>query len=138
MPLLGERMCNASAEAVEDCTLCVMSQTDLERLVLGKPRVGLRMLEIMGRRLAAAEARLEDLAYRSVRGRLASLLLRLARDGDGTIEGVTHQDLGDTIGAYRETVTKILDDFQARGMVELGRRHIQVLRRDGLAEMLDE
>ncbi|HEY3078723.1 MAG TPA: Crp/Fnr family transcriptional regulator [Chloroflexota bacterium] len=138
MPLLGERMRNASAEAVEDCTLCVMSQTDVERLMLSKPRVALRMLAIMGRRLAAAEARLEDLAYRSVRARLASLLLRLERERGGVLEGVTHQELGDMVGAYRETVTKILDEFQQEGLVELGRRRIRVLRRDGLAVRLEE
>src|SRR5215470_18588049 len=68
MPLLGERMRNASAEAVDDCTLCVMSQPDIERLVLSKPKVALRMLEVLGRRLAKSEARLEDI-YRSVPAR---------------------------------------------------------------------
>jgi CRP-like cAMP-binding protein len=138
MPLLGERMRNASAEAVEDCTLCVMSQNDVERLILAKPRVALRMLQIMGRRLAAAEARLEDLAYKSVPGRLASLLLRLDREGDGVIEGVTHQELADMVGAYRETVTKILDELQEAGAVELARKRIHVLRRDKLTALLDE
>lgn len=138
MPLLGERMRNASAEAIDDCTLCVMSQRDVEQLILAKPRVGLRMLEIVGRRLAAAEARLEDLAYRSVRARLASVLLRLGREHDGTIEGITHQDLGDMVGAYRETVTKILDELQHDGTVELARKRIIVRRRDALTALLDE
>ena len=138
MPLLGERMRNASAEAVEDCTLCVMSRHDVERLILSKPQVALRMLEIVGRRLAAAEARLEDLAYRSVRARLASALLRLGKERDGAIEGVTHQDLGDMVGAYRETVTKILDELQQDGAVELARKRIHVRRRDKLATLLEE
>jgi CRP/FNR family cyclic AMP-dependent transcriptional regulator len=138
MPLLGERMRNASAEALEDCTLCVMSQRDVERLILEKPRVGLRMLEVVGRRLSQAEARLEDLAYRSVRARLASALLRLDREGGGEVAGLTHQELGDMVGAYRETVTKILDELQADGAVELGRRRIRVLRRERLAALLDE
>ena len=138
MPLLGERMRNASAEALSDCTLCVMSQADVERLVLSQPRVGLRMLEVLGRRLVASEARLEDLAYRSVPARLASLLLRLGREQGDPIEGLTHQDLGDMVGAYRETVTKTLDEFQAAGYVELGRRRIRVLDPAGLATFLDQ
>ncbi|MBI4491182.1 MAG: Crp/Fnr family transcriptional regulator [Chloroflexi bacterium] len=138
MPLLGERMRNASAEALEDCTLCVMSPADIERLVLSRPQVALRMLEILGRRLAESEARLEDLAYRSVPARLASVLLRLGRERDGVIEGVTHQELGDMVGAYRETVTKTLDEFQAAGYVELGRRRISILDRAALAARLEE
>jgi CRP/FNR family cyclic AMP-dependent transcriptional regulator len=136
MPLLGEQMRNAEAEAVEDCTLCVMSQADIERLVLRSPQVALRMLAVLGRRLAGCEARLEALAYRSVPARLAAALLQLGRSG--TIEGVTHQDLGDMVGAYRETITKILDEWQAAGFVELGRRRIRILNRNGLGALLEE
>lgn len=138
MPLLGERMRNASAEAVEDSTLCVMSQADIEGLVLRRPQVALLMLEVLGRRLAESEARLEDLAYRSVPARVASVLLRLARTDEGVIEGITHQELGDMVGAYRETVTKILNEFRAAGMVALGRQRIRLLDRAALARMLEE
>jgi CRP-like cAMP-binding protein len=138
MPLLGESMRNAQAEAIEDCTLCVMSEADIERMLTDKPRVAIRMLETIGRRLTQAEARLEDLAYRSVPARLASLLLRLWDERGDTIEGLTHQELGDAVGAYRETITKILDDFQSRGLVELARRRIRLLSREGLAAVLEE
>lgn len=133
MPLLGEQMRSASAEALNDCTLCVMSHADVERLVLGKPRVGLRMLEVMGRRLVASETRLEDLAYRGVPARLAAVLLRLGREQGDIIEGLTHQELGDMVGAYRETVTKVLDQFQAAGYVELARRRVRIVDAQGLA-----
>lgn len=138
MPLLGERMRNADAEALEDCTLCVMSQADVERLLLSTPRVALRMLEILGRRLAESEARLEDLAYRGLPARLASLLLRLGENRGDVIEGVTHQELGDMLGVYRETITKTLDEFQSAGYIELARRRIRVLDREGLSGQLHE
>ena len=73
-----------------------MSQAGLERLALNKPQVALRMLKIVGRRLAEAEAWLEDLAYRSVPARRASVLLRLGRDD--VVEGITHEELGDMVG----------------------------------------
>jgi len=96
------------------------------------------MLEILGRRLAEAEDRLQHLAYRIVPARLASVLLQLAPAPDQVIEGVSHQELGDMVGAYRETVTKVLDEFQVAGYVELGRRRIRLLDRDGLTKALDE
>lgn len=138
LPLLGERMRNASAEALVDCTLCMMSQADVERLILGKPQVGLRMLEVLGRRLVASEARLEELAYRGVPARLAAVLLRLGHRHDNLVEGLTHQELGDMVGAYRETVTKTLDEFQAAGYVELARRRIRIRDPQGLATILEE
>ncbi|TAK35587.1 MAG: Crp/Fnr family transcriptional regulator [Chloroflexota bacterium] len=138
MPLLGEHMRNADAEALEDCTLCVMSQADVERLLLNKPQVALRMLGILGRRLAESEARLEDLAYRSLPARLASLLLRLGENSGDVIEGVTHQELGDMLGVYRETITKTLDEFQDAGYIELARRRIRILDRAELSGQLHE
>ncbi len=137
MPLLGERMRNTYAEAAEDCLLCVMSQHDIERLVLTKQEVGLRMIAVLSRRLAESEARLEDLAYRSVSARLASVLLRLAQEGN-SVEGITHEELGDMVGAYRETVTKTLNEFQAAGYVKLGRRRVQVLDPAGLSTLLED
>ncbi|HKA51108.1 MAG TPA: Crp/Fnr family transcriptional regulator [Candidatus Dormibacteraeota bacterium] len=130
LSMLGVSMRNASAEAVDDSLLCVMSEADVERLVLSKPQVGLRMIGILGRRLAAAEARLEDFAYRSASSRVAAALLRMSNDG--AIEGVSHQDLADAVGAYRETVTKILDEFEAAGLVALGRRRLEVLDAEAL------
>jgi CRP/FNR family cyclic AMP-dependent transcriptional regulator len=138
MPLLGEHMRHASAEALEDCVLCVLDRADIERLVLRAPVVAIRMLTTLGRRLAESEARLEDLAYRSVSARLASVLLRLGRERDDLIEGVTHQDLGDMVGAYRETVTKTLDEFRVAGCVELGRRRIRIRDRRALGAFLDQ
>jgi CRP/FNR family transcriptional regulator, cyclic AMP receptor protein len=60
MPLLGESLRHAFAEAVEDSLICVMSRTDVERLMLERPQVALRMIEVLGRRLALCEARLEE------------------------------------------------------------------------------
>ena len=57
MALLGQQMHNAFAEAMDDSVILVMSRADLERLILNKPILGLRMLEITGRRLSDAEAR---------------------------------------------------------------------------------
>ncbi len=136
MPLLAERMRNACAEAMEDCLLCVMSQHDIERLVLAQPLVGLRMIGVLSQRLAESEARLEDLAYRSVPARLASVLLRL--DEDGVVKGITHEELGDMVGAYRETVTKALNEFQGAGYLRLSRRKIQILDRPGLSALLED
>ncbi len=136
MALLGQQMHNAFAEALEDCLILVMSRADLERLILNKPVVGLRMLEITGRRLNDAEARLEDMAFKGIPARLASLLLRLAAERNSRdILGLTHQDLAETIGTYRETATQVLNDMKAQGLIEIGRKRITIKDADKLAEV---
>jgi len=128
MALLGQQMHNTFAEAVEDCQICVMSRTDLERLILNKPQVALRVLEVTGKRLREAETRLEDLAFKGIPARLASLLLRLSEErGTRTITGLTHQNLAETVGTYRETATLVLNDLKAQGLIDIGRKRITIL-----------
>jgi CRP-like cAMP-binding protein len=128
MALLGQQMHNAFAEALDDCLILVMSRADLERLILNKPAVGLRILESTGKRLRDAEKRLEDMAFKGIPARLASLLLRLAEErGSNEITGLTHQDLAETIGTYRETATQVLNDMKASGLIEIGRKRIRIL-----------
>jgi CRP/FNR family transcriptional regulator, cyclic AMP receptor protein len=139
MALLGTKMHNTFAEAVEDCLICVMNRNDLERLILNKPQVALRILEITGRRLREAEERLENMAFKGIPARLASLLLRLSEEqGTRDITGLTHQDLAESVGTYRETATQVLNDLKAQGYIEIGRKRITILDAAGLASVADE
>lgn len=138
MPLLGESLRHAYAEASEDALVCVMSRIDVERLMREHPQVALRMIEALGRRLALCEARLEEVAYRSVPARLAAVLLRLSNETAGEELRITHQEVGDLIGALRESVTKVLDEFQRAGLVELCRGRITVRDVTGLRARLVE
>jgi CRP/FNR family cyclic AMP-dependent transcriptional regulator len=133
MPLAGQQMYGAYAEALSDSTICVLGRADLEKLIETRPLVAVRLLEIVGQRLVDAEAVIEEFAFRSVPARLAALLIRLSRrDGVDEVRGHSHQDLAEMIGTYRETVTATLDDFKRRGLVAVSRRHIQILDRRGL------
>jgi CRP-like cAMP-binding protein len=133
MALIGQGMHNTFAEATEDCVLIVMSREDVERLLITKPQVALRIFEAMGNRLKETESRLEAIAFKGIPARLASLLLQLAdeRQSD-TIQGLTHQDLGERIGTYRETTTQTLNSFKASGLIDIGRKRIHILDREGL------
>ena len=136
MALIGQGMHNTFAEAVEDCVLLVMSREDVERLLVTKPKVALRIFEALGSRLKETEARLEEIAFKGIPARLASLLLQLAdAQGSDTIVGLTHQDLGEQIGTYRETTTQTLNTFRVEGLIDIGRKRITILDREGLQRL---
>lgn len=128
MTLVGQGMHDTFAEASEECTLCVMSRSDVEHLLLSKPRVALRFMELMAVRLHEIETRMETVAFKSVPTRIATFLLQLADDETQQIVGVSHQDLADMVGTYRETVTRILNEFRADGYIELGRLNVTILQ----------
>lgn len=131
MGLIGQGMYDTFAEALDDCTLCVMSRADVEELIASRPAFAIAMMETLGRRLHAVEASFEQLAFRNVPSRVASLLLSLS-DAEGTITGLSHQDLAERVGTHRETVTRALNELRADGAIELGRSRIRILDRDKL------
>ncbi len=131
MTLMGQGMYDSFAEATEECHVCKMNRDRLEQLLLDKPEVALRILEVIGRRLLEVEARLEDLAFKTVAGRFASLLLLMKEQGT-TIRGLTHQNLADDIGTHRETATQTLTKFRAMGLLDTGRKRIEILNPEGL------
>jgi CRP-like cAMP-binding protein len=131
MSLVGQGMHNTFAEAIDDCILCVMSRTDVERIIQRNPLVGIRFMESMASRLKEAEAKLEDLAFKSIPARLAALLQELAGTDD-TIQGYTHQDLAEMLGTYRETTTQTLNEFKSRSWIDIGRKQITILDSDAL------
>lgn len=138
MGIVGQGMHNAFAEAMNDCLLCVMSRSDVERLILNKPPVALRIMNVMAQRLSQAEAQLEDMAFKSIPARLALLLLRL-RDEQGSdrIYGFTHQDLAEAIGTYRETATQTLNEFKANHLIDISRKRIDILDPAGLEHVAE-
>ncbi|MCA9995611.1 MAG: Crp/Fnr family transcriptional regulator [Anaerolineales bacterium] len=139
MALVGQGMHSTFAEALDECLICVMSRADVERLVVEKPAVAFRFLEVMGNRVTALESHLEAIAFKSISARLASLLLKLAaeQDDNNVVQGYTHQDFSDMLGTYRETITQTLNDFKGNGLVEIGRKRIALLNRTQL-EILGE
>ena len=104
-----------------------------------KPQVAFRFVEALGERLTSLESRLEELAFKSIPARLASLLLRLAeQQGPGkVVAGYTHQDLGEMLGTYRETITQTLNEFKAEGLVDIGRKRIEILDVGGLESVAE-
>jgi len=134
MSMIGQDMVDSFPEAAADCTLYVMSRTDVERAVREQPSVSLRLLELLATRLDAVEERLADVAYKSVPARIATTLLRFAGD-DGDPVKLSHQDIADMVGTYRETATRILNELRADGMSELKRMRIDLLDVDQLEDV---
>lgn len=134
MSLVGQGMYNTFAEAVNECVLCVMSRSDVERLMREKPDVAFRIVQALGSRLTELETRLEDIAFKSIPSRLASLIVDLDQQqgNQGTIKGYTHQDFSEMLGTYRETITQTLNEFKSDGLIDTGRKQIRLINYDRL------
>lgn len=147
MALLGQHLHQSYAEALSPCLLCLMSREDVKGMLLSDPRIATRIAEILGQRLISAEQRLSDFAFKNLPQRLASLLLQLARPprarlfraASGAPEvRFTHEALAEMIGAYRETTTKILNEFRVQGLIDLKRGCVVILDAVGLRALSEQ
>ena len=127
MTCIGQGMYDTYAEVTEDSVLLLMNCADLERLLVSKPQVARRILEAFGRRVLEAERQLEDIAFKGMAARVAALLLREADDGE--VRGLSHQDIAERLGVYRETATNALNELKNASIIRIGRRHISILDR---------
>jgi CRP/FNR family cyclic AMP-dependent transcriptional regulator len=136
MSCIGQGMYDTFAEATEESLICTMSRNDVENLLLSKPKIALRILEAVGRRVVEAESQLEELAFKGLIPRLASLLLREVEDN--VITGLSHQDIAERLGVYRETVTSALNELKTAGLIEIGRKRIMIANRRRLERAANE
>jgi CRP-like cAMP-binding protein len=133
MALTGQQLEGAYAQAMEPSEVSTMLRADLERLVVEKPEVGLKIMRVLSERLRRQETRLEDASMKDVHARLAGII-ELLVESEGVRTGAgyripahyTHERLGTMIGTNRVAVTRAFGLLQDEGVVELRRRLIHV------------
>ena len=130
--LLGGQGPNTSAVALEPCTIWEMPSQRAMEISSTDALFGFGLMQAMGQRVLEAENQLERMAYSTVSARLAALLLELGQDSPGYVIHVTHQELADMLGTWRETVSKTLQEFRRRGLIASGRRQLTLLDIEGL------
>jgi CRP-like cAMP-binding protein len=135
MSFVGQSMVGSFAEAIDDCTVCIMSRIDIEQIILEHPAVAVRMTQLLSQRLRETEDMLERVAFQSVPVRLGKLLLSLV-DANDEVVGYSHQDLADMVGTSRETISRAIVELKAEGLVEVDRRCVRILDLDSLRERL--
>jgi CRP/FNR family transcriptional regulator len=130
-PLLANEPYIASAEAVEDSTLCVIPAATVRELTRDVPGLALELLAKLARELRLSEDLMMDLLHRPVRQRAARLLLSLLEDNWGATEPAViqsrhlrRQDMARMISTTPETFSRTLRVFAQRGIVTLTRDRI--------------
>ncbi|MCK9518840.1 MAG: Crp/Fnr family transcriptional regulator [Dehalococcoidia bacterium] len=110
----GERI--ACAQAIDETVAVSISWEDFAHLLQSSPRLGFAMAELMARRLVGMQRTFMNIVSKPVSARLADTLLNRQEDGV-ILLGLTHQELAQTIGTSRETVTALLSRFAALGAI---------------------
>ena len=131
LPLYGQSMLGAQAEAAEHCELLKLTEGQAEQVLMASPSIAVRLLTVVGSKLVEAGVENEQAAFQPVTARVASLLLKSANEQDQVV-GFTHQEIADMLGVYRETVTNALAELKQDRLIDIGRKRILVRDREAL------
>jgi CRP/FNR family cyclic AMP-dependent transcriptional regulator len=136
MALLDALPRSASVVALEDSTVLLLRREAFAEHILKSPRTAINVMTELSRRLRRADEIIGNLATLDVFGRVAHIMIDLARrDGEVVEDGIlirerpTQQDIAAMIGTSRETVSRVLSELQRRGFVEMRGREILLSRR---------
>jgi CRP-like cAMP-binding protein len=126
----------AHAAAHTDVVLWRIDRADVQRLARAYPDLAWALIEDLAARARVAVGLVHDLAMRSVRGRLARLLLQEAesRDTDVVQRLLTQEEMAARLGTVREMVGRTLRSMANDGLIQFDRHRIVILDPQRLAE----
>lgn len=121
MNLLEDSTYADSAAAMEDCELCVIPKQEFFALIYSNPTIAEKFIKLLCHDLKEGEERLLQLAYNSVRKRVAESLLMVydqyVKNDEATAIPISRDDLASIVGASKETVIRTLSDFKDEGLI---------------------
>lgn len=136
--LLDGGVRTADAVAIEDTELLVIERRDFIPLVREHPEIAMKLIEMVCARLRRTSEQVEDIVFLRLPERLAKALMQLhSRAGNNSIR-ITQRDLSQMVGVSRESVNKLLRDWQRRGWLKLQRGGLTLLVPKALANLVAE
>jgi cAMP-binding proteins - catabolite gene activator and regulatory subunit of cAMP-dependent protein kinases len=116
----------------QDVSLCAFYIEDFEKLLKKRPDLALRYSKQVGAKLRTIENRLLNLLNKDVKTRLAHFFWQLVENklGETLPEGfcipnyLKHEDIANLIGSSRQTVTTMINELEAEGILSYDRQQI--------------
>jgi CRP/FNR family transcriptional regulator len=123
---------SATALALTETVLIRIAGDRFRALCASNPALALNVIRILGRRLRRLRELVDNLSFRTVRGRLILYFLDLAgsrveSQGSITVRLIeTHEEIAARIGTVRELVSRNLGRLHSEGLIEMRKRSVHI------------
>lgn len=138
--LLSQELACTTAKVIEEAVLCHIPYQTLLYLIQHNWQFSHHMLQIMCKELREANDYITDIAQKSVRERLAEVLLLLKEnfelDHEQTLQiTLTREELANMVGTATESVIRLLSEFKQDQLIDLQGRKIRYINVPGLSKV---
>lgn len=133
-----------TAQAIEDSTAIGWETQFLQKLAEKEPSIALNAMELMHHYIIELQEREQALIAERVEQRIARTLLKLASQCGRKIEQgilidfpITRQEIAEMCGTTLFTVSRTLNEWERKGLLDLGREKVVILQPHGLVEIAE-
>ncbi len=140
--LLEETTYKDNAEALEDSEVMLIPKTDFFNLINTDATISKKFIRLLSSNLAEKEEHLLQLAYNSVRKRVADGLLHVndkykKNPGDKPRLEISRENLAQVVGTATESLIRVLSDFKSEKLIELQEGKIVIINEPKLKNLLN-
>jgi len=138
--LLQDGLATESAEALEASKVALIPQEELLELLHGDHDVSMCFVKMLARDSDEKREHLLQMAYASIRQRVAQSLLRIQEryaKADDQCIGVliSREDLASVVGTATESLIRCLSDLKAENLITVDGREICIVDESGLQKL---
>lgn len=138
--VLSNEVACTSAKVIEDSQVCFIPAEILISLIKSNSTYAHELLKLACHELGEANSFITDIAQKTVRERLAEILLLLVHDFGLDDQNylqisLTREELANIVGTATESVIRLLSEFKTDRLVELAGRKIKILNKKGLEKI---
>lgn len=130
--LLENKPNNETAIVLKEAEVQLITQQDFLTLIYTNKEIARKFISMLSNNLYKVENMLLDLAYQSVRQRVASVLLNLDHQEDtinkkSTNILVSRKDISSMVGTSTESLNRTLADFKDEGLIEILEKELRIV-----------
>lgn len=138
--VLSRELACTTAKVIEDAVLCFIPSDSLFEMLKNNSAFAMNLMQLTCKELGEANNYITDIAQKTVRERLAEVLLMLKDsfdlDDDRVLKiSLTREELANLVGTATESVIRLLSEFKSDKLIELQGRKIKIINLPGLQKV---
>lgn len=123
--------------AVTDAEILVLEKPDFLKLLSKNEVILSNFLNLISDRSQFLSEKIKFLNFKTIKGKLAQLILQKAGDSRKAIDlGMTQNDLADFFGVARPSIGRALGEMEEEGVLNVKAGEVTILNRKKLAEYM--
>lgn len=138
--ILSKEAACTTAKAIEEVVLCAIPAENMFELFETNTKFSMELMQLACRELGEANQFLTDIAQKSVRERLAEVIVKLKEffsvDENGFLNvSLTREEIANLVGTATESVIRLLSEFKTDKYIDINGRKIRILNEEQLRKL---